>query len=121
MKQKKYINKIFACAMMLLMLFTSVAWAQEKVTADEVRATANATTPYIVATVNLDETGPFVIDLPAGAIAGMVDDFWQRPVTDLELPGPDKGKGAKYPILPPGNKDDSPKGYAVVKSPTDNI
>ena len=53
--------------------------------------TANATTPYIVATVNLSETGPFVIDLPAGAIAGMVDDFWQRPVTDLGLPGPDLG------------------------------
>ena len=34
--------------------------------------TANATTPYIVTTVNLSETGPFVIDLPAGAIAGMV-------------------------------------------------
>jgi hypothetical protein len=30
--------------------------------------TANATTPYILATVNLSETGPFVVDLPAGAI-----------------------------------------------------
>ena len=83
--------------------------------------TANATTPYIVATVNLSETGPFVIDLPAGAIAGMVDDFWQRPVTDLGLPGPDKGKGAKYLVLPPGYKSDAPKGYSVLKSPTNNI
>ena len=66
--------------------------------------TANATTPYILGTVNLTETGPFVIDLPAGAVAGMVDDFWQRPITDLGLPGPDKGKGAKYLILPPGHK-----------------
>ena len=83
--------------------------------------TANATTPYIVATVNLSETGPFVIDLPAGAIAGMVDDFWQRPVTDLGLPGPDKGKGAKYLVLPPGHKGDAPKDYSVLNSPTDNI
>jgi hypothetical protein len=83
--------------------------------------TGNASTPYILATVNLSETGPFVIDLPAGAIAGMVDDFWQRPVTDLGLPGPDKGKGAKYLVLPPGNKDDAPKGYTVVKSSTENI
>jgi hypothetical protein len=83
--------------------------------------TANATTPYIIGTVNLAETGPFIIDLPAGAIAGMVDDFWQRPVTDLGLPGPDKGKGAKYLVLPPGYKGDVPKGYTVVKSPTANI
>jgi len=83
--------------------------------------TANATTPYIVATVNLSETGPFVIDLPAGAIAGMVDDFWQRPVTDLGLPGPDKGKGAKYLVMPPEHKGDTPKGYSVLNSPTANI
>ena len=59
--------------------------------------TANATTPYIVTTVNLSETGPFVIDLPAGAIAGIVDDFWQRPVTDLGLPGPDRGAAPRGP------------------------
>jgi hypothetical protein len=37
--------------------------------------TGNATTPYILGTVNLQKTGPFVIDLPPGAIGGMVDDF----------------------------------------------
>jgi hypothetical protein len=83
--------------------------------------TANATTPYIIGTVNLAKTGPFVIDLPAGPIAGMVDDFWERPITDLGLPGPDKGKGAKYLVLPPGYKGDVPKGYSVVKSPTENM
>ncbi|GAG38296.1 unnamed protein product, partial [marine sediment metagenome] len=83
--------------------------------------TANATTPYILATVNLSETGPFVVDLPAGAIAGMIDDFWQRPVTDLGLPGPDEGKGAKYLITPPGYSGEKPSGYAVFESPTNNI
>jgi hypothetical protein len=83
--------------------------------------TANATTPYVVATVNLDKTGPFVIELPAGAIAGMIDDFWQRPITDLGLPGPDKGKGAKYLIIPPGHKGDAPKDYKAIESPTNNI
>ena len=53
--------------------------------------TANATTPYIITTADLAKTGPMVIDVPAGATAGLVDDFWQRPVTDLGLPGPDKG------------------------------
>ena len=83
--------------------------------------TANATTPYILGTVNLSETGPFVVDLPAGAIAGMIDDFWQRPVTDLGLPGPDKGKGAKYLITPPGYSGEKPSGYTVFESPTNNI
>jgi hypothetical protein len=83
--------------------------------------TANATTPYIIGTVNLSETGPFVVDLPAGAIAGMIDDFWQRPVTDLGLPGPDKGKGGKYLITPPGYSGEKPSGYTVFESPTNNI
>jgi hypothetical protein len=83
--------------------------------------TANATTPYIIGNVNLSKTGPFVIDLPAGAIAGLVDDFWQRPITDIGLPGPDKGKGAKYLITPPGYTGDKPRGYRVFESPTINI
>ena len=32
--------------------------------------TANATTPYIIGTVNLEKTGPFVIDVPAGKLGG---------------------------------------------------
>ena len=83
--------------------------------------TANATTPYIIGTVNLQETGPFVIDVPAGKTAGMVDDFWQRPITDIGLAGPDKGTGAKYLITPPGYKGAKPSGYRVVESPTNNI
>jgi hypothetical protein len=37
------------------------------------------------------------------------------------LPGPDKGKGAKYLVLPPGHKGDVAQGYAAVSSPTNNI
>ena len=92
-------------------------------TVDEKRGilTANATTPYIFTTVNLVETGPFVVELPPGATAGLVDDFWQRPVTDLGLPGPDKGQGAKYLITPPGHAGEKPSGYRVVESPTTNV
>ena len=78
-------------------------------------------TPYIFATPNLTKTGPLVIDVPAGALAGMVDDFWQRPITDIGLPGPDKGKGAKYLITPPGYKGPKPDGYKVFESPTNNM
>ena len=83
--------------------------------------TANVTTPYIVAQPDLSRTGPVVIDVPGGEIAGMVNDFWERPVTDLGLVGPDKGKGAKYLITPPGYKGEQPKGYIVFESPTNNI
>jgi hypothetical protein len=83
--------------------------------------TANATTPYIFCTPNLAETGPMVVEVPSGSIAGMIDDFWQRPITDIGLPGPDKGKGAKYLITPPGYKGKNPNGYRVFESPTTNI
>ena len=34
------------------------------------------------------------------------------------MTGPDKGKGGKYLILPPGSKMKAPKGYFTVTSPT---
>jgi hypothetical protein len=83
--------------------------------------TANATTPYILCTPNLSETGPVVIEVPAGSIAGMVDDFWQRPITDIGLSGPDQGKGGKYLITPPGYEGEKPDDYFVFESPTNNI
>ena len=83
--------------------------------------TANATTPYIFCTPNLTKTGPMVVEVPAGSIAGMIDDFWQRPITDIGVTGPDKGKGAKYLITPPGYKGKKPDGYKVFESPTNNI
>jgi hypothetical protein len=33
-------------------------------------------------------------------------------------PGPDRGKGGKYLILPPGYKGDVPEGYFVARSPS---
>jgi hypothetical protein len=83
--------------------------------------TANATTPYLIGFVNLSRTGPLIIDVPAGQIAGGILDFWQRPVEDLGLTGPDKGAGAKYLILGPGQSVGDTQGYIVVNSPTINI
>ena len=57
--------------------------------------TANATTPYIMAFPNLKETGPLVLEIPAGPTAGGFTDFWQRPITDSGQTGPDKGAGGK--------------------------
>lgn len=67
--------------------------------------TANATTPYLLGFVNLDRTGPLVIEVPAGPTAGIVLDFWQRPTTDTGLTGPDGGAGGRYVLLGPGQDD----------------
>lgn len=83
--------------------------------------TANATTPYILGFVDLNKTGPLVIDMPAGPTAGGIGDFWQRAVVDMGQTGPDKGKGGKYLLLPPGQKAPADaKGYYVVQSETMN-
>ena len=84
--------------------------------------TANLTTPYIFNFLSL-EKGPLEIEYPAGQTAGGVMDFWQRPVADLGLTGPDQGTGGKYIIVGPEEDVttfDKP-GYYVRQSPTNNI
>lgn len=80
--------------------------------------TPNLTTIYIMSFWNLAEKGPLVVDVPAGATAGGVLDIWQRPISDTGQTGPDKGKGGKYLILPPGSKDVKAAGYFVKHSPS---
>jgi hypothetical protein len=68
------------------------------------RATTKVTTPnsdviYAMSYLDLKD-GPVVIEVPAG-VQGLLDDFWHRPITDAGLPGPDKGRGGKYLLLPP--------------------
>jgi hypothetical protein len=57
-----------------------------------------------------------VIEIPPKEILGFVIDFWQRALTDLGAPGPDRGKGGKYLLLPPGYDGEVPEGYFVVRS-----
>ena len=84
--------------------------------------TANATTPYVIAFNDLERSGPLIIDVPAGPTGGLVNDFWQRPVIDLGLAGPDKGKGGKYLIMGPGQtKPDDVNVDYVYESGTMNI
>jgi hypothetical protein len=78
--------------------------------------TPNYTTPYIITLVDLEESGPFVVEVPPGLMAGMILDVWQRVLADLGVVGPDQGKGGKYLILPPGHEKVAPEGYYVVQS-----
>lgn len=80
--------------------------------------TPNYTTPYIATFIDLEKSGPMVIEIPPGLMAGMILDHWQRVLADLGVVGPDKGNGGKYLVLPPGHEKVSPEGYFVVESPS---
>ncbi|MGA5192618.1 DUF1214 domain-containing protein [Streptomyces exfoliatus] len=84
--------------------------------------TANLTTPYIINFTNLAD-GPVLIDYPTGPTAGGVLDFWQRPVVDLGLTGPDGGQGGGYVVLGPGQDAAAFDGSdrTVVRSQTLNV
>jgi len=82
--------------------------------------TPNFTTPYILTFADLSKTGPLVLTLPKGLMAGMALDVHQRVLADLGVIGPDKGQGGKYLFLPPGHEKIAPEGYFVVQS-TSNI
>lgn len=84
--------------------------------------TANATTPYVMGFVNTGRTGPLVVDVPAGDIAGGFGDFWQHSISDFGQTGPDKGKGGRFLLLGPGQSPpDGVKADYVVRSSTFNV
>ncbi|MGB5521011.1 MAG: DUF1254 domain-containing protein [Polyangiales bacterium] len=82
--------------------------------------TGNTSTMYAVGFLDLQKDGPTVIDLPPGML-GILDDMAFRYMTDLGVAGPDKGKGGKYLVLPPGYKGEVPKGYFAVPSKTSGV
>jgi hypothetical protein len=83
--------------------------------------TANDTTVYACANIDLGKSGPIVVAVPPGAIVGLIDDFWQRSISDVGLPGPDGDKGGKFLLLPPDYKGEVPNdGYHVLKGTMNN-
>ena len=88
--------------------------------ANGVWLTANDTTIYGMVNVDLSQ-GPVVVEVPAGPGVGLIDDFWQRAISDFGLPGPDQGKGGKYLLLPPGYTGEVPnEGYYVLRGTMNN-
>jgi hypothetical protein len=75
-------------------------------------------TETIYSNMLLDTTdGPLVIAVPPHVL-GLIDDFWGRYVIDVGNAGPDRGRGGKYLLLPPGHAGDVPDGYFVARSRT---
>ena len=77
--------------------------------------TANVTTPYVFSFVNLANTGPLVVDLQPGPNASAILNFWQKAISDMGAMGPDKNRGGKYLIVPPGDDIPDVKGYYMVR------
>ena len=63
--------------------------------------TGNTDTVYVSAILDLKKDGPTVIEIPPETGPGTVNDAFFRFVTDTGAPGPDRGNGGKYVILPP--------------------
>jgi hypothetical protein len=80
--------------------------------------TGNTDTVYASVILDLEKDGPTVVEIPPRCGPGTVNDAFFRFVVDMGAPGPDKGKGGKYLILPPGYKDKAPSGYFVAQSPS---
>ncbi|MGS0682787.1 DUF1254 domain-containing protein [Shewanella sp. 125m-7] len=78
--------------------------------------TGNTDTVYASAFLDLERDGPTVVEVPVGMGPTTVNDAFFRYVTDMGIVGPDKGKGGKYLILPPGYQGEVPKGYFVSES-----
>jgi hypothetical protein len=82
--------------------------------------TANADTIYYIFVINLKD-GPIVIETPPDAL-GIFDDFWFKHVIDFGRPGPDRGQGGKFLLLPPGYDGPLPdSGFHVGQSSTYNV
>jgi Protein of unknown function (DUF1254) len=82
--------------------------------------TANADTVYFLGVLDLSK-GPMVLEVPPKAL-GAIDDHWFRWVTDFGAPGPDRGEGGKYLILPPGYDGPLPEGgFFVAHARTNRV
>ena len=104
---------------------------KKRLNAKTLITTPNSDVIYALGYLDLKEDGPIVIEVPPG-LQGIIDDFCQRPIPsvgeidgrkwsgDVGLPGPDKGKGGKYLVLPPDYNGAIPTGISrSVRAPTE--
>lgn len=99
---------------------TSIPIFEEYLTPKTVVPTGNQSTIYAYNVLTLGEEPMVLIVIPD--VVGFIGDAFQRPQGDLGRPGPDKGKGGKFLLVPPGYEGELPEtGYYVVPCATRNI
>jgi len=116
-------EKVFGKGYNILPIF------KDRLNAKTLITTPNSDVIYALGYLDLNDDGPMVIEVPPG-LQGILDDFFQRPICsegpiegrvwcgDVGLPGPDKGKGGKYLLLPPDFIGKIPTGYFAFRSRT---
>jgi hypothetical protein len=90
--------------------------AIELLDSDPLFLTGNTDTVYCSGFLDLEQDGPTVVEIPAGCGPGTVNDAYFRFVIDMGAPGPDRGQGGSYLILPPEFEGEVPDGYFVAQS-----
>ena len=78
-----------------------VAISEELMDSNPLFLTGNTDTVYASTILDLERDGPTVVVIPPNCGPGTVNDAFFRFVVDMGAPGPDRGRGGKYLILPP--------------------
>lgn len=94
----------------------SVAIFEDLMDSRSLFLTPNTESIYNVMWIDLKD-GPVVLETPPDVL-GIIDDHWFQYVADFGRVGPDKGKGGKFLLLPPGYTGDVPEGYFVYRPRT---
>jgi hypothetical protein len=82
--------------------------------------TGNTDTVYYLGVINLSK-GPMVLEQPPNGL-GTINDMWFSWIIDIGRPGPDRGEGGKYLIVPPGYDGPLPEGgYFIAHSKTNRV
>lgn len=82
--------------------------------------TANADGIYLLSIINLTN-GPMVVETPPMSL-GIFNDMWFNWISDAGTPGPDRGEGGKYLLIPPDYKGTIPDGgFYVCHSRTTRV
>ena len=82
--------------------------------------TANTETVYAIFHLDLKADGPTVVEAPPHML-GAIQDGLQRYITDIGPLGPDKAKGGKFLVLPPGFEGAPAAGHFIALSPTYSV
>jgi hypothetical protein len=86
----------------------SIVIFSELMDAKSLFLTANADTVYYLGIINLSK-GPMVLEQPPMGL-GAINDMWFSWIIDIGFPGPDRGEGGKYLLVPPGYDGPLPEG-----------
>lgn len=112
--------------------YNVLAIFENRLKAHTLITTPNSDVIYGLGFLDLGKAGRMVIDVPP-MLQALIDDFWHRPIegpeidgvkyaADIGLPGPDKGKGGMYLILPPGYHGPADESkYFVYRSRTNGV